>query len=113
MDSKLVLKATSKEEAPTPGYLLNDIARITQASDEASHKLEDFLLKRLVKETHPQIVLKTLRAAKYCCENGHPSFRRGIQRRVTELRPFLGEACHLRPRIVPPAAMDSATCSHG
>ena len=94
MDIKLVQKATSKDEAPTPGYMLNDIARITQASDEASHKLEEFLLKRLAKETHPQIVLKTLRVAKYCCENGHPTFRRGIQRRVAEIRPYLGEACH-------------------
>ena len=92
MENKQVTKATSKDEAPTPGYLLNEIARTTQASDEASHKLEEFLLKRLSKESHPQIVLKTLRLAKYCCENGHPSFRRGIQRRVNEIRPFLGEA---------------------
>ena len=92
MENKQVTKATSKDEAPTPGYLLNEIARTTQASDEASHKLEEFLLKRLSKETHPQIVLKTLKLAKYCCENGHPSFRRGIQRRVNEIRPFLGEA---------------------
>ena len=77
MENKQVIKATSKDEAPTPGYLLNEIARTTHASDEASCKLEDFLLKRLSKESHPQILLKTLRLAKYCCENGHPSFRRG------------------------------------
>ena len=44
----------------------------------------------------PQVVLKTLRVAKYCCENGHATFRRGIQRRVAELRPFLGALSHLR-----------------
>ena len=89
--NKLVLQATSKDEAPAPGYVLNEIARLTQQSGEASDKLEDFLFKRLKKEAYTQVKLKTLRVIKYCCENGHISFRRRIQRRSADLREFFGE----------------------
>ena len=36
MDKSLVTKATSPDEIPTPGYMFNEIARITQASADAS-----------------------------------------------------------------------------
>ena len=36
MDKSLVTRATSPDEVPTPGYMFNEIARITQASADAS-----------------------------------------------------------------------------
>ena len=35
MDKSLVTKATSPDEIPTPGYMFNEIARITQSSADA------------------------------------------------------------------------------
>ena len=35
MDKSLVTKATSPDEVPTPGYMFNEIARITHASADA------------------------------------------------------------------------------
>ena len=35
MDRTLVLKATSPDEIPTPGYMFNEIARITHSSADA------------------------------------------------------------------------------
>ena len=35
MDKSLVTKATSPDEIPTPGYMFNEIARITHASADA------------------------------------------------------------------------------
>lgn len=36
MDKSLVTKATSPDEVPTPGYMYNEIARITNASADAN-----------------------------------------------------------------------------
>ena len=35
MDKSMVTKATSPDEVPTPGYMFNEIARITQSSADA------------------------------------------------------------------------------
>ena len=43
-------KATSADEVPTPGYMYNEIARITHASAAASKQLEEYLIKRLTQE---------------------------------------------------------------
>ena len=101
MNTKIILQATSKDETPTPGHLLADIARITQDSDEAAGKLDDYLFKRLKKEANTQIKLKTLRVIKYCCEAGHPSFRKLVQRRTVELREFIGESHRLTASPLP------------
>ena len=50
MDKSLVSKATADSAEPTPGYMFNEIARITHASVDACLQLENFLLKRLKKE---------------------------------------------------------------
>ena len=47
MDKSLVSKATTTDEAVTPGYLYREISKITTVSAEASRQLEEFLLKRL------------------------------------------------------------------
>ena len=60
MDKSLVSKATSADEVPTPGYMYNEIARITHASADACKQLEEFLMKRLKKDNVHQ-KLKVLR----------------------------------------------------
>ena len=60
MDKSLCTKATSPDEVPTPGYMFNEIARITHASADACKALEEFLLKRLKKD-NVHVKLKSLR----------------------------------------------------
>ena len=89
MDKSLVTKATSPDEVPTPGYMFNEIARITHASADASKQLIDFLLKRLKKD-NVHVKIKVLRVIKHCCMQGHATFRRDMQRHTTEIKECLG-----------------------
>ncbi len=89
MDRSLCAKATSPDDVPTPGYMFNEIARITQASSEACKQLLDYLLKRLKKD-HVQVKIKTLRVMKHCCQQGHATFRRDLQRHTQEIKNCLG-----------------------
>ena len=50
--------------------------------------LEDFLLKRLKKDS-VHVKLKVLRVIKHCCLQGHATFRRDMQRHVTEIKECL------------------------
>ena len=75
MDKSLVSKATADSAEPTPGYMFNEIARITHASVDACLQLENFLLKRLKKDS-VHVKLKVLRVIKHCCQHGHATFRR-------------------------------------
>jgi len=90
MDKSLCSKATSADEVPTPGYMYNEIARITHASADACKQLEDFLIKRLKKDNVHQ-KLKVLRVIKHCCAQGHATFRRDMQRQTGEVKSCLGE----------------------
>ena len=88
MDKSLVSKATSADEVPTPGYMFNEIARITHASSDACHQLEAFLLKRLNKDNVHQ-KYKVLKVMKHCCTHGHMTFRRDMQRETTAIKACL------------------------
>ena len=89
MDKSLVSKATSADEAPTPGYMFNEISRITHTSAKDCTNLEEFLLKRLKKD-HVHQKLKTLKVIKHCCQQGHSSFRRELQRHTGDIKECLG-----------------------
>mmetsp|Transcript_8469 Transcript_8469/g.14288 ORF Transcript_8469/g.14288 Transcript_8469/m.14288 type:complete len:742 (+) Transcript_8469:122-2347(+) len=89
MDRSLVSKATSADEVPTPGYMYNEIARITHASVKDCQNLEEFLLKRLKKDG-VHVKLKVLRVIKHCCQHGHATFRREMQRHTAEIKECLG-----------------------
>lgn len=88
MDKSLVSKATSPDAQPTPGYMFNEIARITQASAEACKQLIDFLLKRLKKD-NVHVKAKTLRVMRHCCQQGHATFRRDLQHYVSAIKECL------------------------
>ena len=64
MDRSLVSKATSSDEAATPGYLYREIAKITFASVDASGQLKDFLLKKL-KSSNVHVKVKALKVGDF------------------------------------------------
>ena len=63
MDRTMLARATSSDDAPTPGYLFAEIAKITNANYEACQKLETYLLDRLKKNNH-NVKFKTLQIIK-------------------------------------------------
>lgn len=93
MDRSLVSKATAPDEQATPGYMYREIAKITFASVDASSQLKEFLLKKL-KSTNVHVKVKALKVMKHCCQNGHPTFRRELQRCTAEIKECLGAPRH-------------------
>jgi hypothetical protein len=88
MDKSLCAKATADSEQPTPGYMFNEIGRITHASVDACRQLEDYLMKRL---THASVhvKLKSLRVIKHCCQHGHLTFRRDMQGKTATIKEMM------------------------
>jgi len=81
MDRALLNKATSSDETPTPGYMYGEIVQITHAGPQACEQLEDYLLKKLPKDS-AQVKLKCLRIIKNVCDKGRPDFKRNIQKKA-------------------------------
>ena len=84
----LVDKATTSDEQATPGYLYNELAKLTFTSVSHCQIIQDHLLKRLEKDD-PRVKFKTLRCLKHLVLKGHHSFRRDLQRQVEVLRDCL------------------------
>ena len=116
MDKSLVNKATSADDQPTPGYMYNEIARITHASAEASKQLEEYLIKRLKKDNVHQ-KLKCLKVISACAKMGHATFRRDMTRQTGEIKLCLGasasRACNQPPPppTPHPGAVSRALCT--
>jgi hypothetical protein len=98
MDKSLVSKATSADDAVTPGYLYREIAKISHVSVDASGQLRDFLLKK-VKSSNVNQKFKALKVLKHVCQQGHPTFRRDLQRNTSDIKECLGAAGHLAARL--------------
>ena len=96
MDKSLVSKATTADDSATPGYMYREIAKITFVSVDASGQLRDFLLKKL-KSSNVHQKIKALKVMKHCCQNGHATFRRYLQRCTGEIKECLGTAQALGP----------------
>lgn len=88
MDRSLCAKATAENEQPTPGYMYNEIARITHASVDACRQLEEYLIKRLQKDS-VHVKLKALRVIKHCCLHGHMTFRRDMQSKTMAIKEMM------------------------
>lgn len=71
-------QATSDDGEPTPGYLLDEITKITYQSTSSSHQLVDYLLHRLNKSSTP-VKIKVLKIIVYLINNGHKSFRQQLR----------------------------------
>nr|XP_033817262.1 AP-4 complex accessory subunit tepsin isoform X2 [Geotrypetes seraphini] len=82
-----LMKGTSDDEVPCPGYLFQDIAKISQESEGSSRCLLEYLLNRLQnKSCH--VKLKVLKILLYMCAHGSLHFILELRRNVT----FIQEA---------------------
>lgn len=71
-------QATSDDEEPTAGYLLDEITKISFQSVSTSHQLVDYLIHRLNKSS-TQVKIKVLKILIYVMNNGHTSFRQQLR----------------------------------
>ncbi|XP_037094285.1 AP-4 complex accessory subunit Tepsin-like [Pollicipes pollicipes] len=76
-----LIRATSDDASPTPGYLLHKISEVTLTSPAQTPKLVDFMVVRLQNTSSPTAKLKTLRLMLYCARYGGPEFRRLLRSR--------------------------------
>lgn len=71
------MKATSDDDKPVPGFLYQEINKITHESAENCESCLEFLVDRLNRDTC-HVKLKTLKVMKYIVEHGHPNFKLGL-----------------------------------
>ncbi|XP_039715518.1 AP-4 complex accessory subunit tepsin isoform X2 [Pteropus medius] len=69
----VLLKGTSDDDIPCPGYLFEEIAKISHESPGSSHCLLEYLLDRLHSGSG-RVKLKVLKILLYLCTHGSPSF---------------------------------------
>lgn len=74
MDKSLLNRATSTDDAPTPGYLYGEIARMTQHSYETCLKTMEFLMAR-VKKKHHNTKFKALQVIKVGSKRVYMTFK--------------------------------------
>ncbi|XP_033630619.1 AP-4 complex accessory subunit tepsin-like isoform X1 [Asterias rubens] len=76
----MILKSTSDDDTPTPGYLYQELSDLTYVSSGYCNSLLDVLVDRLDKSSH-HVKFKVLRVMKHVVENGSEEFRAGLLRR--------------------------------
>ncbi|XP_060064161.1 AP-4 complex accessory subunit Tepsin-like isoform X2 [Ylistrum balloti] len=87
-----ILKATSDDDRPIPGYLYQEISKITHESDGYCESTLEYLVDRLERNSC-HIKLKVIKVMKYLLENGHRNFRFGLlkkSRGITAATKFSG-----------------------
>ncbi|XP_052781440.1 AP-4 complex accessory subunit Tepsin-like [Mya arenaria] len=77
-----LMKATSDDDKPIPGYLYKDVSDITHSSLENCETCVGFLVERLQHESN-HVKIKVLKLMKYIVKNGHPNFRLGLMKKST------------------------------
>ena len=90
MDRSLMSRATSSDDAPTPAYLYNEIAKATTQSYDVSQKIQEFLMTRL-KKKNANVKYKCLVIIKNCCRMGRADFKRDMQRNTDAIKECLRE----------------------
>lgn len=81
MDKALMARATSSDDAPTPGYMYGEISKMSLISFDACKEIEDYLIARLKKNNH-NIKHKCLVIIKHVCRTGRPDFKRDMVRQA-------------------------------
>ncbi|XP_041073082.1 AP-4 complex accessory subunit Tepsin isoform X3 [Carcharodon carcharias] len=78
----MLMKATSDDEVPCPGYLFEEIAKISHESVGLCQCLLEYLLERL--QSHSCYVkLKVLKILRHVCNHGSPQFILELRRNAT------------------------------
>lgn len=85
MDKNILNDATSNDDSPTPGYLLNEISKATIANYTASTQLQDFLVARINKP-NPNIKYKCLVLVKHVCRFGRSDFKRDMAKHIEAIK---------------------------
>ncbi|KAH9495813.1 hypothetical protein Btru_013367 [Bulinus truncatus] len=75
----IILKATSDDENPTPGYMLKEIKEISFESAGFSESLAEFLTDRL-RQKSCNVKVKALKLIKHLTENGSKEFLTAIRK---------------------------------
>ncbi|XP_028675751.2 AP-4 complex accessory subunit Tepsin isoform X1 [Erpetoichthys calabaricus] len=77
-----LMKATSDDETPCPGYLFEEIGKLSQESVGSSQCLLEYLLERLQSESC-HVKLKVLKILLHLCSHGAPHFLSDLRRNAT------------------------------
>ncbi|CAH1273257.1 TEPSIN [Branchiostoma lanceolatum] len=80
-----LVKATSDDESPTPGYLYQEINAMLHESSSQCQQVLDYLVDRLNKDSF-HVKLKVLRVMKHLIENGPSEFQQGLRRRAEGIK---------------------------
>ncbi|XP_046584806.1 AP-4 complex accessory subunit Tepsin-like [Haliotis rubra] len=80
-----LLKATSDDDKPIPGYLYKEISGISHESMGYCESLLEYLVDRLEKNSY-HVKLKVLKVMRYTVDNGHPNFKAGLMRSARGVR---------------------------
>ncbi|XP_007419918.1 AP-4 complex accessory subunit tepsin isoform X1 [Python bivittatus] len=84
-----LIKGTSDDEVPCPGYLLEEIAKISHESTGSSHCLLEYLLNRL-QNNSCHIKLKVLKILLYMCTHGSSPFLLQLKRNSSFIQEAIG-----------------------
>ncbi|XP_012590013.1 PREDICTED: AP-4 complex accessory subunit tepsin [Condylura cristata] len=95
----VLLKGTSDDEAPCPGYLFEEISKISHESPGSSQCLLEYLLGRLHGGSG-HVKLKVLKILLHLCAHGSPAFLLLLKRNPAFIQEATGAAVWVRP---PPA----------
>lgn len=83
-----VIKATAKEESPTPGYLLVELANHTMTDAKDAELIFKCLMKRAAMND-PMIKYKTFVVIKHLCLKGNPSLKRSFSQSALVIKEAL------------------------
>uniref|UniRef100_A0A4W3JRY8 ENTH domain-containing protein n=1 Tax=Callorhinchus milii TaxID=7868 RepID=A0A4W3JRY8_CALMI len=78
----MLMKATSDDEVPCPGYLFEEVAKISHESVGSCQCLLEYLLERL-QNNSCHVKLKVLKILRHMCSHGSPQFTLELRRNVT------------------------------
>ncbi|XP_068118161.1 AP-4 complex accessory subunit tepsin isoform X2 [Hyperolius riggenbachi] len=81
----VLLKGTSDDDTPCPGYLYEEITKISHESAGSSQCLLEYLLNRL-QNSSCYVKLKVLKILLYLCSHGPPLFIQDLRRNVVYLQ---------------------------
>ncbi|CAI9739887.1 Hypothetical predicted protein [Octopus vulgaris] len=81
----MLMKATSDDDKPIPGYLYDEVNKISYESTAYCTSLLEFLVSQLEKKSC-HVKLKVLKLMTNLVEKGHPHFRQGLRRQANGIR---------------------------
>ncbi|XP_071619939.1 AP-4 complex accessory subunit tepsin isoform X9 [Heliangelus exortis] len=85
----VLLRATADDDVPCPGYLFEEIAKISLESPGSSQCLLEYLLTRL-QSSSTRVKLKVLKILLHTCTQGSPQFLQDLKRNAGFIREAAG-----------------------